>query len=129
MAKLLMLTIICIVVAFASACGSDARSAPGGEIAFTSCEKRDPGSDKLAECEIHVINPDGSGQKFISKGFMAEWSPDAERIAYINGSVDSRLSGGRWFDIWVYDIDGSQRLNLPDSGNLTYSGDWRGGLL
>jgi dipeptidyl aminopeptidase/acylaminoacyl peptidase len=57
----------------------------------------------------------GPGAKFAPR-----WSPDGQRLAYVQD-----LEGGELFDIWVYDLAAGQHLNLtpdtPDSIQPNYA--------
>jgi len=102
-----------VVVVLVSGCGGEAASTkraasvPPGLIAFAH---QLPSSRD----EIHVIKPDGSGERAITaaraNGYEPVWSPDGKQIAYIAGE-------GEW--LYVMNADGSgRRLISRGAGSL-----------
>jgi Tol biopolymer transport system component len=101
--------------------GSNAALPSNGRILFTHCE--DPGG-----CQIYTANPDGSAVVQVTTGgdsFQGDWSPDAEKIAYV-----SVASGD--LAIWIVNADGTDPHQLtPDDPNsddlwprFSANGEW-----
>lgn len=99
--------------------GTAASWSPDGErIAFTT--------NRTGDFEIFVMNADGSNQVNLTEDpgrsdFAPAWSPDGARIAFSSDEImdDGSLGPG---EIFVMDIDGSDRVNLTnDQGHDAWS--------
>lgn len=94
------------------------RGGAGGEILFDS--------DRSGEEEIHVMNPDGSNvrqltraaQKGITSTFP-DWSPDRKRIAF---SSDRPGPPPSLNDLYVMDADGGNVRQLTDTPEVSEGG-------
>jgi len=60
---------------------------------------------------IHVVNPDGTDEKRLSEGDYPKWSPDGKKIAVFTNCN---------FELWVMNSDGSEKINLLDTGDCPY---------
>ena len=87
-----------------------ARWAPdGSEIAYAFCVITHPNRyERRSECEIRAIRPDGSGDRFVTNGNYADWSPDASRLAVVRGYPATSLV--------VVNRDGGSEVLLKDCG-------------
>jgi dipeptidyl aminopeptidase/acylaminoacyl peptidase len=56
---------------------------------------------------IYLMNPDGSGQAFVTDGTSPQWSPDGTRIAFTRNDGDA--------EIYVMNADGSGIAKLTDN--------------
>jgi Tol biopolymer transport system component/uncharacterized protein YjbI with pentapeptide repeats len=71
---------------------------------------------------IYLINPDGTGQEYLTEGHSFAWSPDSKKIAFaiVSSTSDSSASASdEDSDLYVRRTDGSDltRLtNTPDDG-------------
>jgi Tol biopolymer transport system component len=89
----------------------DAAWSPDGQkIAFSSSH------DDLLSWEIYMMNADGSGQTQLTQLALPKpayivWSPDGTRIAFFP-------AGGLASPVYVMDIDGSDLIELTDSGGF-----------
>jgi Tol biopolymer transport system component len=89
-------------------------SPDGRKIAFT-------GRAASGNVEIYVVNPDGSGQRNLTRdpGYEGDpaWSPDRRKIAFAKGSRSCRAGeacvGNP--EIYVMNTDGSEQRNLTRS--------------
>jgi Tol biopolymer transport system component len=88
-------------------------SPDGRKIAFTRC---------AADCEIYVMNADGSGEKNLTDNPATDvrpaWSPDGKKIAF--GSLGRT---GDW-EIFVMNADGSDQRNLSSNPALDWEPAW-----
>ena len=71
--------------------------------------------------EIHVMNPDGSGERFLANGYAPRWSPDGTRVAFY-GKDEQGLEG-----LYLINRDGSglRRLATGASVDHAWSPDGR----
>jgi Tol biopolymer transport system component len=106
MKKLMILLIIPIVICIGVLSGCNQQTTnqntndnlipPGpnnkGKIAFVSSGN------------IHLINPDGTGEKILTEGYMPHWSPDGQRIAY--NKVD--------WSVHIINTDGTNDIMIVD---------------
>ena len=58
--------------------------------------------------DIYVMNADGSGQRKLTQGHGARWSPDGTKISFV-----SCRDGND--EIYVMNADGSGQLNLSQN--------------
>ncbi len=88
--------------------------------------QEDFGDDTFHDSEICLINPDGSGYQRITDNTWLDaypsWSPDGNKILYLSWQdyPDNSL------DIFVMDSDGSNLLELYDSGDHDADPHWVG---
>jgi Dipeptidyl peptidase IV (DPP IV) N-terminal region len=54
---------------------------------------------------IYEIQPDGSGETFITQGHQPTWSADGQKIAFVRAG-----------DIWVMDANGGNQIQITNSG-------------
>jgi Tol biopolymer transport system component len=92
-------------------------NADGTKIAYSRC-----GRSEFANCDIWVMNADGTGQTRITQTTFQEtwpaWSPDGERIAYTTNESDESQ------DIWVMDADGSNPMQLTTFQGFDAFPEW-----
>jgi Tol biopolymer transport system component len=90
-------------------------SPDGEKIAFI--RGRDSEDVYQIEKDIYVMNPDGTGERrltHVAAGLtypdssQLAWSPDSEKIAFVDGSVSAA-------DIYTIDVDGTNRTRLTNS--------------
>ena len=86
----LFLVLVCLLAASA-----DFALAVEGKIVFTS--KRD------GEKAIYVMDGDGGGQSKVAEGSYPAWHPDGQTISFLYEG-----------DLWVTDLNGSNRQNLTN---------------
>jgi TolB protein len=88
-------------------------SAEEGEIAFVS--------DTSGSCEIHVINPDGSGEDQLTNSggpnLRPDWSPDGTQLVYA-----SDRDGGS--AIFILDVVQGKEEKLFDHPGIERGPDW-----
>lgn len=68
--------------------------------------------------EVHVINPDGTGDTIIHTEdyqYDIKWSPDGTRLGWINGHYDSARKYYR--EIYVSKLDGSEKKIVTQSAD------------
>jgi len=123
-----------------------AGSAPGGRIAFSAPE--DSGSLPFPPSDLYVIDADGSGRRrladcddpfSIASARRGEfgcilrafaWSPDGERLAYVQGNMGGRDRGPD-LSLFVVDVDGENERRLDGCGKPKWPscGDFYGSQL
>ncbi len=91
-----------------------ARSVPS--IAYQS---KEPGD---SEWYVHVMNSDGSDRARLAAGQSAflsapSWSPDGSKLVFVS-DVEGQS------DIWVIDVDGSNKVNLTEDEAADHSPSW-----
>ena len=78
----------------------------------------------LAENDIYVINPDGTGAVNLTNGVGDDdgpvWSPDGSRLAFNTTPLDQPLES----EIAVMNADGSGRTSLTNRPGFDISPDW-----
>jgi TolB protein len=101
----ILLTALLAAAATASvaAARSDAPAAP--ELAFVRGHT------------IYAIQPDGSGQRAVARGFAPAWSPDGSRLAFVR-------EPGRNPDVYVSDADGRNVKRLTRAPGAEYNPSW-----
>ena len=74
-------------------------------------------SERDGDMEIHVINPDGSGQRRLTRNTVRDsypvWSPDGRRIAFESN-----------WQVWVMNADGSGQRRLTRNGARNFAPAW-----
>ena len=95
--------------------GSEPAWSPdGSRIAFVS----------LADNDIYVINPDGTGALNLTNGAGDDdapvWSPDGSRLAFNTTPLDQPLES----EIAIMNADGSGRTTLTNRAGFDISADW-----
>lgn len=68
---------------------------------------------KNSGLEIHIVNTDGTNQRFLANGGAPAWSPDGQQIAFANDS-----------DIFIINIDGTGLRQLPLPATFEWQPDW-----
>lgn len=85
-----------------------------------------PGSNGLLAFNrssyIYVINPDGTGERSLTRGARPDWSPDGTKIAFVRGSNDdgslsSSIDPGDIYIVNAKDGTGLKRLTYSDNGS------------
>ena len=85
-------------------------SAFDSKIAFERCEL-------FSNCQIYVMNADGTGQTHIAAGSLPRWSPDGGRLAFV-----CRPDGHQ--DICVMNADGSNLVRLTNDPGIDNGATW-----
>jgi TolB protein len=90
---------------------------PNGEkIAFTIEHPKAPGA-QTRSLEIYVVNPDGSGQRRLTRNTARDnspvWSPNGRRIAFESN-----------WQLWVMNADGSGKQRLTRRGVHNFNPAW-----
>jgi Tol biopolymer transport system component len=70
-----------------------------------------PDGSKIAYSEnnrIYVMNPNGTGQRFLGRGYFPAWSPDGQTIAFLS----PKQSGNHTNQVWIMNADGSDERPL-----------------
>ena len=93
-------------------------NATGSQVAFTRCL-----GGEFGNCDIWVMDADGSGQTRITKTAVAQetwptWSPDGSMIAFTSNKADE------FQDIWVMDADGSNKIRLTTTLGFDAFPEW-----
>jgi TolB protein len=93
---------------------SVAWSPDGRKMLFEQPNPRHPSGGPVpgdVSADLHIMNPDGSGQRNLTRDPASDkspdWSPDGHRIAFDRGS-----------DIWVMNPDGSGQRNLTPGAHV-----------
>lgn len=82
---------------------------------FCPTSTASPSSEEgMAQRQIVLINPDGSGATCLGKGANPEWSPDGTQIAFEDQ-----------YKIYIMNQDGSERFFLADGASPAWSPDGR----
>ena len=119
----LLLAAVVGVVAFALRSGGDEKGRPAavggsvtaeeGVIAFVS--------DTSGSCEIHVIEPDGSGEEQLTNSgapnLRADWSPDGGQLVYASDRGEDSA-------IFVFDMGDEKERKLLDHPGVERGPDW-----
>ncbi|MEX1263975.1 MAG: hypothetical protein WEE66_08590 [Actinomycetota bacterium] len=71
---------------------------------------------------IYSVNPDGTGQEFVTAGHDAAWSPNGAKLAFVRDT--GNVNGGLVWDIFVSNADGSNAVNLTNSSSRNFSPAW-----
>lgn len=119
----LLLAVAVGVVAFALQSGEDEEGRPAaaggsvtaeeGTIAFVS--------DTSGSCEIHVIEPDGSGEKQLTDSGAANWRPDWSPEG---GQLVYASDRGGDSAIFVFDVDNEKERELLNHPGVERGPDW-----
>lgn len=109
-------------LAFRPAARQPAQPAPyaNGRILFSNAhvagDPRFTGDDGSVTSDLFLIQPDGTGLTYLTRGegreFSPAWSPDGSQIAFQLFILGSSRSG-----LYVMDADGSNRVQLTDRAN------------
>jgi len=103
---------------------------PDGKYVALPCNEL---SDEGATEQIYVINVETGESKrltsFVGANTWPEWSPDNKKITYVQVPPKYWWSpyifdSNEGSDIWVVDIDGSNRKQLTDIPKNCEAGDW-----
>jgi len=92
-------------------------SPDGTKIAFVSNRDQRGDCNYVGNCEIYVMNADGSNLTRLTStpnlvlDFNPKWSPDGSKITFFRGTAFSP------HDIWVMDADGSNQTQLTNFGS------------
>jgi Tol biopolymer transport system component len=81
-------------------------SPDGGTLAFLRTDLSD-GSLAYPPNEVHLINADGTGQRFLTNGHAVGWAPDGRSLLVY------RLVNQSTVEYWVVRVDGSGEILLP----------------
>lgn len=99
-------------------CGGVDYSPDGEKIAFHRSSEEN--------CELWVMNNDGSQQRAITKTFIDEyspdWSPDGKWLVYTAGTG---YDGQGTFDLWLIRPDGTDARIVSKAANTQMSPRWR----
>ena len=83
--------------------GANPWSPDGRKLVFGRDRNGDGGSDA-----IYVINADGSGERYLTRGREPRWSPDGQKITFTSKREN-------WAEIYVMNADGSGQQRLTRS--------------
>lgn len=96
-------------------------SPDGRKIAFTSYKDEGLAGVEAWDVEIYVMDSDGKNRKRLTdipgSNFEPSWSPDSQRIAFIN-------SGPEATEIFVVNADGTLQERLSDNGGSNREPSW-----
>jgi|SRR5215211_3406101 len=90
-------------------------SPDGKEIAFDGWTRS---GDTYGTPGIYLINPDGTGQEYLTAGHSFTWSPDSKKIVFANepSTADSSASASAAdTDLYVRRTDGSDLTRLTNT--------------
>ncbi len=71
----------------------------------------------LQTATIRIMNPDGSGDRPLTSGQQASWSPDGKRLVFSDGLDDQRA-------LYLINADGTGRTLLTRPGTLDKTPAW-----
>jgi Tol biopolymer transport system component len=118
----LILTVAILSCVCAAAPAAAQATAVNGRIAFTVCEF---GVLGILQCDIWVMNPDGSGQLNLTNTPDLDetdpsWSPDGTRIAYVEGTTGVNR-------LMIINADGSARAVVTPEPSFQFRPTWSPG--
>jgi TolB protein len=96
---------------------------PDGRIVFVSCQTTS-WRGELPECDLVAMRPDGDDREVLSRirlTYDFAVSPDGRRIAY---SQLEGLSHSQHLDLYVADINGSNRVRLTENDTADALAAW-----
>ncbi len=107
------LAVLLVVPALLVSCGGSAQHLRNGKIAFVR---------GFGEGELHVMNPDGSGDRLLARGLQndyqgpgleavgAAWSPDGTRLAFGMSTDSNALATPSWYKpMAIVEVDATGR--------------------
>jgi hypothetical protein len=56
---------------------------------------------------IWIMDPDGSGKRWVCEGWTPDWSPDGSKLAFVGPGVGEAVN-----DIWIVDVEGTNARSL-----------------
>ena len=81
-----VLSVCCLLAALTVTGAGRPAGVSTGQVAFDSLNARlddnDGGAGCPSDCNVEVMNGDGSGRHTVARGFLPAWSPDGSQLAY-----------------------------------------------